>query len=141
MIIAESMLKRWLGEAKDGDSLVYARATYLIPNVVTRRLFDLSQSGHVSLTRTRRQHGPGEENFLYQARRTALPIGGFVTPMRKSKPQDRRFSSHDAVVREIAPQVRAMLAEGAPRNACAIARALGIYSRNPVQAVLERMAA
>ena len=45
----------------------------------------------------------------------------------------------EQVTREIEPQVRAMLAEGIGRNACAIARALGIYSTSPVRAVLGRM--
>jgi DNA-binding GntR family transcriptional regulator len=46
-----------------------------------------------------------------------------------------------SVALEIVPQVRALLAEGEPRNAAAIARKLGIYSPTPVYKALQRLAA
>ena len=150
MIVAESVLIQWLKEAKAKEELVYARATFLSPNSVTRRLYELSQSGHVQLIRKRRTHGNGDENFHYCARRTAKPLPGLkngyravkgVRPIEAVKPQDRRFSSHAQLVREIEPQVRAMLAEGHERSPTRIARALGLYSHNPVAKVLERLAA
>lgn len=145
MIVREDVLTRWLREAKTGEVLVYARATFLIPTGVTRKLHELAARGHVELYRERRMHGPGDENFRYCARRLARPIDGPAPrrPVRHAgaarKPQDLRCSSHDALTREIEPQVRAMLAEGIGRNASAIARALGIYSASPVRAVLGRM--
>lgn len=145
MIVREDVLTRWLREAKTGEVLVYARTTFLIPTGVTRRLYDLAASGHVALYQERRKDGAGDENFHYCARRLARPIDGPAPrrPVRHvgaaRKPQDLRCSSHGALTREIEPQVRAMLAEGVGRNACAIARALGIYSSRPVQAVLVRM--
>lgn len=152
MIIAASMLDKWLREAKAEETLVYARATFLIPNVVTRRLYDLAQSGHVELKRSRRAEGAGEENFHYIAKRLGKALPGSkpskggtlivkgVRPL-PAKPQDRRYTSHASVVREIEPQVRELLAEGHARNAARIARTLGLYSHNPVVRVLERLAA
>ena len=152
MIIAESMLDKWLREAKAGETIVYARATFLTPNKVTRRLYELAQNGHVELKRSRRQHGPGDENLHYIAKRLAKPLPGSsatkggtrtvksVQPL-PAKPQDRRFTSHASVVREIEPQVRELLAEGHDRSAARIARTLGLYSHNPVVRVLERLAA
>ena len=152
MIIAESMLDKWLREAKAGETIVYARATFLTPNKVTRRLYELAQNGHVELKRSRRQHGPGDENLHYIAKRLGKPLPGSSTTkggtrIAKSvqplpaKPQDRRFTSHASVVREIEPQVRELLAEGHARSAAVIARTLGLYSHNPVVRVLERLAA
>lgn len=152
MIIAESMLDNWLREAKAGETIVYARATFLTPNKVTRRLYELAQNGHVELKRSRRQHGPGDENLHYIAKRLAKPLPG-CSPARDgarivkgvrplpAKPQDRRFTSHASVVREIEPQVRELLAEGHARSAARLARTLGLYSHNPVTRVLERLAA
>ena len=152
MIIAESVLDRWLREAKAGETIVYARATFLTPNKVTRRLYELAQNGHVELKRSRRQHGPGDENLHYIAKRLAKPLPGSsaakggtrivkgVRPL-PAKPQDRRFTSHASVVREIEPQVRELLAEGHARSAARLARTLGLYSHNPVVRVLERLAA
>ena len=151
MIIAESMLDKWLREAKAGETIVYARATFLTPNKVTRRLYELAQNGHVELKRSRRQHGPGDENLHYIAKRLGKPLPGssatkggarIVKSVHPpAKPQDRRFTSHAAVVREIEPQVRELLAEGHARSAAGIARTLGLYSHNPVVRVLERLAA
>lgn len=150
MIVSDIILTSWLRESRTGDTLVYARATYLVPNSVTRRLFDLAESGHVTLTRTRRMHGPGDENFLYGARRLAKPLAGFGGsaksgakggPASRRKPQDARMSACAAMQREILPQVREMLAEGLPRNGNAIARDLGLYSAAPVYQLLRRLAA
>jgi hypothetical protein len=152
MIVAKSMVDAWLRTAKAGETIVYARATYLIPNVVTRRMFDLAQSGQVLLFRERRMHGQGEENFRYIARRTAKPMPNMdgaraVTvgrPLEAVKPQDRRFGSCTALSREIAPQLRSMIAEGVPMSAPAMARTLGVYSVEPVRRALReigRMAA
>lgn len=152
MIIAESMLTSWLREAKAEETIVYARATFLTPNVVTRRLYELAQTGHVELKRSRRADGNGEENFHYIAKRLGKPLPGSspakdgtrivkgVRPL-PAKPQDRRYTSHASVVREIEPQVRELLAEGHARSAARIARTLGLYSHNPVVRVLERLAA
>ncbi|KFG90751.1 hypothetical protein BV98_001463 [Sphingobium herbicidovorans NBRC 16415] len=152
MIIAESMLDKWLREAKAGETIVYARATFLTPNKVTRRLYELAQTGHVELKRSRRQHGPGDENLHYIAKRLGKPLPGSspakggtrivkgILPL-PAKPQDRRYTSHASVVREIEPQVRELLAEGHARSAARLARTLGLYSHNPVVRVLERLAA
>jgi hypothetical protein len=151
MIVRDSVITNWLITAVQGETLVYARATALpFGSTVGKRMRELAASGHVSLYQTRRDHGPGDENFHYTARRPAKPLPGQDAPgflkvngvlPVAPKPQDRRFTSHAAVVREIEPQVRSLLAEGAERNARKLARMLGIYSSNPVQAVLERMAA
>ncbi|WP_257554119.1 hypothetical protein [Sphingobium sp. CFD-2] len=152
MIIPESMLDKWLREAKTGETIVYARATFLTPNKVTRRLYELAQTGHVELKRSRRQHGAGDENLHYIAKRLGKPLPGSSSAksgtrivksvqLLPAKPQDRRFTSHASVVREIEPQVRELLAEGHARSAAGIARTLGLYSHNPVARVLERLAA
>ena len=151
MIVKDSVITAWLKTAVQGETLVYARATALpFGSTVGKRMRDLAESGHVVLYQTRRSHEPGDENFAYTARRTARPLPGQAAPgylkvtgelPAAPKPQDRRFTSHSSVVREIEPQVRSLLAEGAERNARKLARMLGVYSRNPVQAVLERIAA
>jgi hypothetical protein len=148
MIVKESILALWLLTAKEGEQLHYARATALKPNAVTRRLMTLAESGHVELKRKRRAHD-GDENFLYIAQRLALPLPGQSEPgilkakgSRREKPQDKRFGAASAVAREIAPQVRALIAErGMVPSAGAIARSLGIYGEGPVRLVLERLAA
>lgn len=149
MIIAERLLNSWLRDAKPGDVLVYARATYLLPNSVTRRLYDLAMSGHVCLTRTRRSHGMGMENFLYAAKRLAKPLEGSIglAAGREARrgggvrmPQDHRFPNA-ALVRELEPEVRSLLAEGVRPHATRIARMLGVYDAGPVRLVLERLAA
>ena len=151
MIVKDSAITAWLKTAVQGETIVYARATALpFGSVIAKRMRDLCESGHVVLYRTRREHGPGDENFAYVARRTGrrlpdqgkpgvLIVKGVLPPQHK--PQDQRVTSRAALLREIEPQVRSMLAEGAPRNASRLARALGLYSSNPVQVVLERMAA
>jgi len=145
MIIAERLLNSWLREAKAGDVLVYARATYLQPNVVTRRLYDLAISGHVCLTRTRTLHGAGMENFHYAAKRLAKPFSGRdpadTDPASGTAKPGQRETARTGLIREIEPQVRSLIAEGMERNAHKIARTLGLYDRYPVAVVLERMAA
>lgn len=151
MIVQESVITAWLKTAVQGETLVYARATSLpFGSTIGKRMRELAESGHVVLFQTRRENGPGDENFHYTAKRTGRPLPGQskpgyqkVTGIRtpERKPQDMRVTSHASLIREIEPQVRSLLAEGAERNACKLARTLGIYSRNPVQKVLERLAA
>ena len=148
MIVAPPVLDRWLRDAKAGETIVYARATYLIPNAVTRRLFALHQSGHVGLRRQRREHGNGDENFHYIAWRTAKQLPGpdgslkvlGVRQMPPRKPQDCRKNARSHLQAEIAPMVRSLQAEGC-RSGVAIARELGLYSPEPVYNLLRRMAA
>lgn len=147
MIVKESVLALWLRTAKEGEQLHYARATALKPNAVTRRLWTLAESGHVELKRKRRAHD-GDENFLYIAQRLALPLPGQSEPgtlmvkgVRPMKPQDKRAGRASAMAREIAPQVRSLIAEGVAPSPWKIARMLGVYHPEPVKLVLERLAA
>lgn len=142
MIVSGAQLRDWLREAKAGDVLAYARATFLIPNDVTRRLYDLAQSGHVALTRVRRDNGMGDENFLYMARRTALPMEqgkaaggsrGQVRHVGGRAPQDRRVGDAARAAMAVVAPIRAQLAEyrAAGRSlpsAPALARAWGLPS-------------
>jgi hypothetical protein len=148
MIVKDSVLTHWLATAVQGERLVYAKATWLTPNTVTRRLYDLAVSGHVVLVRERRADG-GTENFRYIAQRTALPMAGGkrrLTGVRvldagRGKPQDKRIGARSSVVAEILPAVRGLLAEGEAANASRFARMLGVYSHEPVRRALERLAA
>lgn len=142
MIVSGMQLRDWLRDARAGDVLAYARATFLISNDVTRRLYDLAQSGHVALTRVRRDEGAGDENFLYMARRTALPleqgqpvrgVGNKVLHVGGRAPQDRRVSDAARAALAVAAPIRAQLHEylAAGRSlpsAPALARAWGLPS-------------
>lgn len=160
MIVEESMVTRWLRSAKAGETIVYARSTFLNPkSKVAAMLRQAAADGHVVLYRERRTHGPGDENFRYIARRTARPLPGQVLEVRGVRPlgaakamaggaaaaakvQDRRYGACASLQREIAQPVREMIAEG-ERDCAAIARALGLYSSWPVYSLMrrERMAA
>lgn len=142
MIVSGAQLRDWLRDAKAGDVLAYARATCLKPNDVTRRLYDLAQSGHVALTRVRRDKGAGDENFLYMARRTALPMEqgkvgggrrGRVAQFGGRAPQDRRVGDAARAAMAVVAPIRAQLTEylAAGRSlpsAPALARAWGLPS-------------
>lgn len=150
MIVQRGVAVHWLRTASAGQTLVYARATFLpVKSEVARMLRDAAEDGHVILYRERRQHGQGEENFRYIAKRTAkaLPsVGESAARGGAGKPIDRRSSPHRELAREIAPHVRSMLADGAPRSPTRIARSLGVYSHNVVVTALrmidgERLAA
>lgn len=150
MIVQRGVATQWLREAKEGETLVYARVTFLpVASEVARMMREAQAAGLVTLSQRRRDHGPGGENFHYIARRTGkahvslepVPSGPATLT---HKPQDKRLSSCAAVAIDIAPQVRSMLAEGGRHNAMSIARALGVYSVDPVRVALrniERMAA
>ncbi|ETI63004.1 hypothetical protein C100_14925 [Sphingobium sp. C100] len=150
MIAHKSLVISWLKSAKAGETIVYARATFLpVRSEVAALLRKAADDGHVVLYRQRRMAGPGEENFRYVAKRTARPLPGQtflvkgVKPLpdrAERKPQDQRIEARAALQREIAPQVRAMLAEGM-RNGAAIARELGLYSAEPVHHLMRRLAA
>lgn len=142
MIVSEILVRNWLKTAVHGQTLVYARVTSLpVQCAVARRMRYLAQDGHVILYRTRREHGAGDENFHYVARRTGKPLPGADAASLPCKPQDGRTGERAPLMREIAGQVRGLIAEGASHNATAIARELGIYSSYPVRRVLERLAA
>lgn len=151
MIVTDRQVTSWLETAVQGDVLPYARATSLPHGSrVAERLRDLAASGVVVLYRQRRLHGGGDENFHYYARRTGKQFpraggsqagGRAASPLPATKPQDKRMGVRASVALEIVPQVRALLAEGEPRNAAAIARKLGIYSPTPVHKALQRLAA
>ncbi|WIW88984.1 hypothetical protein K3M67_03100 [Sphingobium sp. V4] len=147
MIVQKSVITNWLKTAVTGETLVYARATFLPHgSEVAKILRKAEEDGHVVLYRERRTHGPGDENFRYVAKRTAKPLPGQtiivkgVKPLPARKPQDKRIGASASLQSEIAPQVRALMAEGV-RNGAAIARELGIYSPHPVYDVMRRLAA
>lgn len=150
MIVQDRVLTAWLSSAAHGETMVYARATFLpVGSAVAKRLRGLAETGHVLLYRARRAHGPGDENFRFIVRRTAKPLPGpggvmivkGVKPLPAHKPQDKRPGACASVARDIAPHVRSILAEGGRRSAETIARELGLYSAQPVRVVMERMAA
>ncbi|SCW77425.1 hypothetical protein SAMN02927924_02796 [Sphingobium faniae] len=151
MIVRDSVVTNWLKTAAEGEELVYARATFLpVECAVAKRMRDLAAAGHVHLFRRRRQHGAGSENFSYVARRTGRPLPGQAAPgilavkgvlPPQKKPQDLRCTARAALIRELTPQVRSLLAEGVAPNASRMARMLGVYDHNPVLKVLERLAA
>ncbi|MEA3541962.1 MAG: hypothetical protein U9R77_07570 [Pseudomonadota bacterium] len=147
MIAQKSLVAGWLKTAKAGETIVYARATFLpVRSEVAAMLREAAEHGHVVLYRERRVHGPGEENFRYVAKRTAKPLPGQaflvrgVKPLPAAKPQDKRFTGTAALQRDIAPQVRVLMAEGV-RSGSAIARELGLYSAQPVYSLMRRLAA
>ncbi|KMS54711.1 hypothetical protein [Sphingobium cupriresistens] len=150
MIVQDKVLTAWLAIAKQGETLVYARATALsVKSPVAARVRALAETGHVVLCQQRRAHGPGDENFRFIVRRTgkALPAADGsrkvvgVRPLPAHKPQDKRTGACASVARDIAPHVRSILAEGGRRSAETIARELGLYSAQPVRVVMERLAA
>lgn len=151
MIVTDRQVTSWLETAVQGDVLPYARATSLPHGSrVAERLRDLAASGMVVLYRQRRLHGGGDENFHYYARRTGKQFpraggsqagGRAASPLPATKPQDKRNGACAELAREIAPQVRALLAEGGACSPAHIARQLGLYSAAPVRKVLERIAA
>jgi hypothetical protein len=145
MMVRKTMVAAWLKTAKAGETIVYARATFLpVRSEVAAMLREAAEHGHVVLYRERRMHGPGEENFRYVAKRTAKPLPGQVymvrevPPLPAAKPQDKRFNGTAALQRDIAPQVRGLMAEGV-RSGSAIARALGLYSAQPVYSLMRRL--
>lgn len=146
MIVQRGVAAQWLREAQEGETLVYARVTFLpVVSAVALMMREAAATGYVTLYRQRREHGPGDENFFYIARRTCATKNDFTklaaTPLSA---QAVEAGGPAAIARDIAPQVRSMLAEGMRPSATAIARQLGIYSPYPVQRVLrqiERMAA
>lgn len=153
MIVEMGVLRHWLRTAQKGETLTYARATCLpAGSAVAKLLRELAEAEQVVLVRKRREHGPGDENFAFLAKRTAKALPDALSGMRTvravraptpapAKPQDRRFGAASATARDIAPQVRALIAEGMRPSAGAIARTLGVYGEGPVRLVLERMAA
>ena len=150
MIVQDKVLTDWLATAKQGETMVYARATALpAGSSVAKRLRALAEGGHVALSQRRRADGPGDENFQYIVTRTAAklpaPDGSLtvigIRPIGARKPQDKRTGACASVAREIAPHVRSILAEGGRRSAETIARELGLYSAQPVRVVMERLAA
>ncbi len=147
MIVQKSVVANWMKTAATGETLVYARATFLpVKSEVAKLLRKAADDGHVVLYRERRSHGPGDENFRYVAKRTAKPLPGQsipvkgVKPLPLHKPQDKRTDARAVLQREIVPQVRALMAEGV-RNGAAIARELGLYSAEPVHNLMRRLAA
>lgn len=150
MIVQDKVVTAWLATAKQGETMVYARATFLpVGSLVAKRARALAETGHVVLCQERRQHGAGDENFRFIMRRTGKPLPvsdgsltvGGIRPARAHKPQDKRTGACASVARDIAPHVRSILAEGGRRSAERIARELGLYSAQPVRVVMERLAA
>lgn len=148
MIVQRGVAVAWLQTASAGQTLVYARATFLpVKSEVARMLREAAEAGHVVLYRERREHGQGEENFRYIAKRTAKALpGAGKADCGAGKGPNRRVTPMRDLAREIAPHVRSMLADGASRSPSRIARSLGVYSHNVVVAALrmidgERLAA
>lgn len=152
MIVQDSVLTNWLATAKHGETMVYARATFLpVGSKVAARLRLLAASGHVLLYRERRQSGHGDENFRYIVRRTAKQLPGTdgslkvvgIRPLGH-KPQDKRAGSCAAIAREIMPALQSMIAEEGVASRAVMAQRLGLYSETPVRVAmraLERIAA
>eukprot|EP01136_Pigoraptor_vietnamica_P018420 Opistho-1_new@64817 len=75
MIVQDKVVTAWLATAKQGETMVYARATFLpVGSLVAKRARALAETGHVVLCQERRQHGAGDENFRFIMRRTGKPL-------------------------------------------------------------------